>query len=85
MESAAAFVWTNGGVILDTETTIDTHFRLIIHPWNTEDDDTLGFKKLLEDGDILWILFENNSERFNNFTDSLTEFNILSITLLKDC
>jgi len=38
MESATTLVWSDGRVELDTESTVDADFALIIDPWNTEDD-----------------------------------------------
>jgi hypothetical protein len=60
VESAAALVWTNCRVELDSVTTVYANLTFIVDPWNTEDNLTLWLKELLKYLDVFGVLFENN-------------------------
>lgn len=58
METETTLVWTEGGVVLDTETTVDLDLALVVLPDNTEVDDALWDGGDLQGLLVLWVLLE---------------------------
>ena len=73
METETTLVWANGGVVLDTEATVDLDLALIIEPWNTEHDDTFGLNKAAHDFSELRALFPEGNKTLSNGLDGLDE------------
>ena len=73
MEPQTAFVGTDCGVELDTESTVDLNLALIVHPGNPELNETLRLHNAIDDAgfDQLRFLFHDGLEGFENFLDRL--------------
>ena len=83
MEAQTALVRTDRGTVLDTVTTIDLYFSLVIDPGNTELDDTFRFYQTTQQilVCILRIFFNEGPQAFHDFRDCLMEFRLVGIAL----
>merc|ERR1711971_463310 len=61
MKTQSAFVWPNGLVELTTESTIDLHFSLVIHPWHAELKNTFRLAYCWQNFGIFWVFGEQGA------------------------
>ena len=58
MEAKTTLVWTQGGIELDTVSSVDLNLSLVILPDNTELNDSFGDSSDLEGGLVFGVLLE---------------------------
>lgn len=61
METETTLVWTESGVVLDTETAVDLNFALVVLPCDAELNDTLWDGGDLEGALVLGVLLEQSA------------------------
>jgi len=61
VETKTTLVWSEGGVVLDTETPVDLDFTLVVFPSDTEVDDALWDGSDLEGLAVLGVLLEQRA------------------------
>ena len=59
MESKTTFVGSNGAVKLDAEATVHLSYAFVVNPWDSEVNEALRLNHPFNDGDVLWIFFQN--------------------------
>ena len=83
MEAQAAFVRSDCGVELYTESTVDMDLSVVVHPRNTENNLTLRFGEALENTGrfVLRVLLDERLECGQNLCDRLNELRLVGIFL----
>ena len=83
VETYTAFVRANGAIHLHTESAVDLHFALIVHPRHTEHYHALGFNDALHDLLLAQIRVRHDHRRytFHYFADGLVKLLLARVFL----
>ena len=82
VEAKAALVRSDRAVELDTETVVDLNLTLVIDPRNAEEDGSLRGGQTLKQSlfaELLFVGFNDNTERLKDFLDGLMELGLSRI------
>ena len=84
VETNAAFVGADGAVVLHTVTAVDMYFAVVIHPGNTEFQNSLGLNKTLNQSCLfpLGMLVDYQLKRFKHFFDRLKKLRFMGVAFL---
>ena len=82
MQPYAAFIGSDGGVELNSETAVDVHFAVVILPGHSEHNLSFGFDYSFENARIDEILsfFDYGFKGSKNFGDRLDEFGFAGVS-----
>ena len=81
MEPQAALVGPDGAVHLHAKTAIDLHLAVVVHPRNTEQDDSFGLDQPLEDLGLAVgrIGLDHGHHRLDHFVDGLVKLGLAGV------
>ncbi len=83
MEAQAALVGADGRVELNAVAAVDLDLAVVVHPGDTELNDTLGLDKALQQGILfpLGMLVDHQLQRLKDLADGLQELRLMSVAL----
>jgi len=79
VESQATFVWTDSLIELASESSVDLHVTIVIHPRNSELENTLGLADGGQYFGVFRVLFEQRTQGFQHLLHGLQEFLLVRV------